>query len=170
VERSGEPEPGIPLYADFVKDELAAQDARKASFEQRGITVITTSGVLVTLLLGLAALSTKKADTFVLPAGADDALSIALVLFVAAAVSALLGNVPLKYDAVRPEDVKARLKEEDPRDAAQAAKDIGLTRLNALTDAKRKNTWKGWLLIAALSFEIVAVGFVAYGVQEVLTA
>jgi hypothetical protein len=41
---------------EYLKDELARQDARQSSFEQRGIAVVTTAGTLVTLLFGLAAL------------------------------------------------------------------------------------------------------------------
>lgn len=52
---------GLVVYGEFIKDELEVQDKRKASFEQRGLAVITTSGVLVTLLFALAALSTKSA-------------------------------------------------------------------------------------------------------------
>ena len=53
------------MYGQFIKEELAAQDARKV-LEQRAVAVITTSGTLATLLLGLAALSTKASSTFVL--------------------------------------------------------------------------------------------------------
>lgn len=63
--KTAEPAPpvsqGTSVYSDFLAGELAAQDARKASFEQRGIAVVTTAGTLVTLLFGLAALSTSVA-------------------------------------------------------------------------------------------------------------
>ena len=47
---------GRSIYADFIKEQLDAQEARKVSLEQRGLAVITTSGALVTLLFGLTAL------------------------------------------------------------------------------------------------------------------
>lgn len=81
---------GTSDYGDFIKDELDVQDQRKASFEQRGLAVITTSGVLVTLLFALAALSTKRATTFVLPHAARTWLFVALVLFFLSALAALL--------------------------------------------------------------------------------
>ncbi|HEX8117309.1 MAG TPA: hypothetical protein VF521_08555, partial [Pyrinomonadaceae bacterium] len=56
--KTSKSESGYAAYGDFIKDELEAQDKRKASFEQRGLAVITTSGALVTLLFALAALST----------------------------------------------------------------------------------------------------------------
>lgn len=164
-----QPKSGYASYAAFVKDELAAQDARKASFEQRGITVITTSGALATLLLGLAALSTKKADTFVLPHPADTYLAISLVLFAAAAVLALLTNLPMNYDTPTVDALKERVNEAVMGDEDAAEKDIALTRIKNLKTAKEKNTTKAWLLIAALAGEVLAVGFVAAAVWIIIT-
>ena len=53
---------GYTVYGEFVKDELEAQDKRKASFEQRGLAVITTSGTLVTLLLARRAVNEERCD------------------------------------------------------------------------------------------------------------
>ena len=47
---------GRAIYADYIKEQQEAQEARKVSLEQRGLAVITTSGALVTLLFGLTAL------------------------------------------------------------------------------------------------------------------
>ncbi|MFZ1926007.1 MAG: hypothetical protein WAU42_07680, partial [Solirubrobacteraceae bacterium] len=81
---------GTAVYAEFLVGELAEQDARKASFEQRGIAVVTTAGTLVTLLFGLAALSTSVAKAQQLSGATKTALAYALVLFVASAILALL--------------------------------------------------------------------------------
>lgn len=102
-----EPSSGFQTYGEFAKDELAAQDQRKASFEQRGLAVITTSGALVTLLFALAALSTKESQTFVLPDRARGWLEAALVSFFFAAVAALITNVPLGYEAVEADEIKS---------------------------------------------------------------
>src|SRR5204863_5652630 len=64
-------EPGSSVLLDYLNDQLARQDARKVSLEQRALAVITTSGALVTLLFGLAALSSKRAATFTLPGSAS---------------------------------------------------------------------------------------------------
>jgi hypothetical protein len=159
---------GFKAYGDFVKDELAAQDQRKTSFEQRGVAVITTSGALVTLLFALAALSTKEAQTFVLPDSARSWLNVALVLFVLAAVAALATNVPLSYQAVDAAAIKDRLKAVPVKGADEATKDIALTRVKALRDAKLKNSIKGWLLFAGMGFEMLAVGCVALAISHVL--
>lgn len=161
-------EPGYAVYGEFVKDALEVQDKRKASFEQRGLAVITTSGTLVTLLFALAALSTKEADTFVLPHTAKVWLSIALALFFVSALCALLTNSPLIYQAVPAERIRERLREGRPRDAGAAAKDVAFTRLDELESAKAMNAIKGWSLAAAMTLEALAVGCVAIAVSVIL--
>lgn len=159
---------GYASYGVFIKDELDVQDKRKASFEQRGLAVITTSGTLVTLLFALAALSTKEAATFTLPGAAVTWLSVALVLFFVSALAALLSNAPFVYQAVPASSIKERLRERPVRDAAAAAKDIAFSRLDALESAKRLNGIKGLALTAAMSFEALAVGCVAVAVWIIL--
>jgi hypothetical protein len=163
-----EPPFGFQAYGEFVKDELAAQDQRKASFEQRGLAVITTSGTLVTLLFALSALSTKESQTFTLPDAARGWLNAALVFFFLAAVAALITNVPRGYEAVEADEIKKRLDQSPVRDADEAAKDIALTRVKALKSAKSKNTTKGRALFAGLAFEMLAVGCVAAAIWHVL--
>ena len=159
---------GYETYGAFVKDELEAQDKRKASFEQRGLAVITTSGALASLLFALTALSTKQSDTFVLPHTAQNWISTALGLFFASAIAALVTNVPLGYAAVKADEIRARLKEEPARSAERAAKDVALTRVRALASAKKTNGIKGWALLFALALEVLAVGCVAAAMSIVL--
>ena len=161
-------ESGYTVYGDFVKDELEAQEKRKASFEQRGLAVITTSGALVTLLFALAALSTRESATFTLPDSARTWLSLALVLFFISAMAALISNLPLIYQAARPDKMRERLREKPVRDAAAAARDVAFTRLDALESAKRLNGFKGWVLASAMLFEALAVGCVAAAISIIL--
>jgi hypothetical protein len=156
------------VYGQFIKDELEIQDKRKASFEQRGLAVITTSATLVTLLFALAALSTKSAATFTLPESAKTWLSIALLLFFVSALAALLSNAPLIYQAVPAQKVRKRLREKPPRDAGSAVRDVAFSRLDALESAKAKNSIKGWTLAVAMSCEALAVGCVAAAISIIL--
>lgn len=170
--RTADPDPSSPdgasVYSDFLASELAAQDARKASFEQRGIAVVTTAGTLVTLLFGLAALSTTVAKAEQLSGATKTALAYALVFFVISAVLALLTNLPLGYQAVPADKIGDRLREKPGRDADAARRDIALTQVRVLRDAKRKNGLKGWLLFGALVLEVVAVAFVMVAIFEVI--
>lgn len=159
---------GYTAYGELVKHELDVQDKRKASFEQRGLAVITTSGTIVTLLFALAALSTKESDTFTLPHPAQVWLSIGLVFFFVSALLALATNAPLRYQSVEVDGIKERLGKEPPWDSDKAAKDIALTRLKELRSAKKANTVKGWILVAAMVSEVLGVGCVAVAVSLIL--
>lgn len=147
-------------YGSLLKDELAAQDARKASFEQRAVWVVTTSGALVTLLLALAALSTTQAETFELPQAGRTWLISALICFFFSALGAFVANLPLRYEIVTAEAIAERLEKDPPWTESRALKDIALTRVKALKSAKTKNSIKGWALAAAIGFESLAVGCV----------
>jgi hypothetical protein len=160
---------GYAVYGAFLDAELKAQDARKASFEQRGLAVVTTSGVLVTLLFALAGLSTEAKQTFALPQNARAWLAAALVAFILAAAAALATNLPLSYQAVEADDVKGRLKESPVRSGPMVEKDVALTRVKALASAKRKNGFKGWLLFAAILLEVVAVTLLGVAVWIVIS-
>jgi hypothetical protein len=159
---------GIASIADYTKEQLEAEDKRKASFEQRGLAVVTTSGALVTLLFGLAALSTRSKSTFELESAARLPLVLALGLFVAAAIFALLTNWPLNYEWVDPCDVRRSLGKKPPPSEQRAAKDIALTRLSVLEAAREKNALKGRLLIIALTLEVLAVTGVAVAIAIVI--
>lgn len=160
--------PGGSEYGEFFKELVAGQEARKTSVEQRGITVITTSGALVTLLFGLVAVITK-AEGFTLPKASHGPLGIGLMLFVVAAVLGLLTNVPLPYTNVTPESVETALDRwNEPPEKAQVR--VAATRLKVFKRAQKVNEWKARVLIAAMLAEVAAVCAVAVAVDEVLGA
>ena len=152
--------PGRSRYATYIKEQLDAQEERKTSLEQRGLAVITTSGALVTLLFGLTALSTKGAATFDIPDTASTFLTIALVFFVLAAVSAIFTNLPRSYQGVTVDALRGAVKNRWDDTDAEAARMVALTQLKTLAAAKRVNEQKGWALIAAMGLEIIAVALV----------
>jgi hypothetical protein len=166
------------VYGEYLKDEIARQDARQSSFEQRGIAVVTTAGTLVTLLFGLAALSTSSARGNPLHHEESVFLAVALVLFFAAGVLALLTNVPLGYagpdlpDPEKPEKPSFgdRLNA-DPEDSFQAALyAVADVRLTILASAQKQNGRKGKLLFAALMAEVAAVACVAVAIFELIAS
>jgi hypothetical protein len=62
-------DPAGYLYADLVKEELAREQARKTSLEQRGLSVISTSGALVSLLFALLAFVENAGHLVIPPVG-----------------------------------------------------------------------------------------------------
>lgn len=156
-------------YTSLIDSQLAREDARKTSFEQRGIGVITTSGTIVTLLFGLAALVTKS-DAFVLGTWQKIFLGSALVFFFVAAITGILVNKPMTYEEAAPEGLRRLL--EEPYWFGRVG--IGSRRatemkIAMLARARRQNDFKGSVLIIALSAEVAGIFLVAVAVLGVLT-
>jgi hypothetical protein len=156
---------GRTLYAEYIKEQLDAQEVRKNSLEQRGLAVISTSGVLVTLLFGLTALSVKRATTFDLPGASAVFLVAALAFFVLAAAAALFTNLPRSYEGVTVDALRDAVKDRWEDSEMTASRKVARTRLNVLARAKEVNNQKGKALIAGMVFEVIAVtlGGVAMG-------
>ena len=159
---------GRSIYTDYIREQLEAQEARKLSLEQRGLAVITTSGVLVTLLFGLTALSVRKESTFVIPDTAAAFLIVALVFFVLAAVCAIVTNLPRSYEGVTVDALRDAVKNRWEDSEAVASEMVALTRLKMLASAKKNNDAKGIALVIAMSLEILAVALVGAAVGFVL--
>jgi nitrate reductase NapE component len=157
---------GRAIYAAYIKEQVDAQEARKLSLEQRGLAVITTSGVLVTLLFGLTALSVRRESTFVIPDPAAALLIAALVFFVVAAL--LITNLPRPYEGVTVGALRQAVKERWADSEAVASEMVALTRLKMLDSAKKNNDVKGRALVAAMACEILAVALVGGAVGFVL--
>jgi hypothetical protein len=102
--------PGVQEYAALVKDLLDAEDKRGSNMETRAIAVVTASGTLVTLLLGLAALVTRV-DAFDVPVGALAFAGISVGLFTASACSAMLAVMPSREWGLKPGCLKSELWE-----------------------------------------------------------
>jgi nitrate reductase NapE component len=159
---------GRAIYAEYIKEQLDAQEARKVSLEQRGLAVITTSGVLVTLLFGLTALTVRPASTFVIPDTAAALLIAALVFFVLAALLAIITNLPRPYEGVTVDALRRAVKERWEDSEAVASEMVALTRLKMLASAKKNNDLKGQALVIAMASEILAVALVGTAVGFVL--
>jgi hypothetical protein len=153
------------VYCGFLEAQLAEQDARKASFEQRGLSVVTTSGALATLLFGVAAFA-KTGKLHALPVDMHAWLLAALIAFVAAGLLALLTNLPIAYNVPKLESV-LRVAQK-PESEADARLELAAIYVGMATDAKRKNRIKGWLLFAALLCELAAILAVAVAVFYVV--
>jgi hypothetical protein len=158
---------GSSIYHSFVKDRLAEQDARKNSFEQRALAVITTSGALATLLLAFAALVTKS-NEFELTSSARCLVVAATVAFATAALAAVATNLPLNYASVRAEQMGALVKERWGDEEAIAEQRITATLVNLIANAKKLNRIKGWLLFSAVTIEGLAVILLAIAVGVIL--
>jgi hypothetical protein len=154
-------------YSAYVAQLLAEQDARKASIEQRGLAVISTSGSLATLLFALVAVVTSG-DNFELPSQANGPIGAALVSFVLAGVLGLLTNLPLVYSNIDLSDPNKLFWDHWDKGVNDARQRVVATRLRVLKSAQKLNNLKGYSLIAALFVEVAGVAAVAIAVSEIL--
>lgn len=158
---------GSTVYSEYIKDQIAEQEARKESIEKRGLAVITTAGTIVSLLFGLVAVLTGT-DKYTLPSGAEPWLGGALIAFVVAALAGIVTNMPLLYLAVEVPELR-RLIDDFWSDKPEVAeKRVAATQLKVLTRAKSLNATKGWILVGAIATELVGVVFLALAIRVVL--
>ena len=157
---------GSSVYLAFMKEHVAGQDARKASLEQRGIAVITTSGTLASLLLAFAALVTASTD-FALSPCARDFVVAATIAF--AAVAAVVTNIPLLYAGVNVDDMRTLVTDKWGDGQVTAEQRIAATLVNLLASAKERNKVKGWVLFGAMAVEVVAVILLTIAAAVILT-
>lgn len=155
-------------YGELITDQLAEERNRKASLEARGVTVITTSGTLVTALFALTA-GLKAAAHFKLPGDAKIALMLALSAFVLAAMFGLATNLPLRYKEPTPDGL-AKLVDANywvaPAEIGQIR--VAAAKVTVLAVARSANSLKAALLIAGGSFELLAVIFLSLAVGSIL--
>jgi hypothetical protein len=161
------PDRGSTVYSEYITEQIAEQDARKESVEKRGLSVITTSGTLVSLLFGLVAVLTG-ADNYSLPTGAEPWLAMALVFFLIAALAGIVTNMPLLYLAVEVPELKSLLDSFWADGPEIAEKRVAATQLKVLARARSMNGMKGWILVGAVASELVAVAALALAIWVVL--
>jgi hypothetical protein len=147
-------------YGSLIDAQLREERALKASIELRAAAVITSSGVLVTLLFGFRALVDQRGADF-----GDFArwlIAGSLAAFVGAAVAAILANRPRSYEEA---DVNAldRLTSEE---FWLAALTLGTRRsaelnVSVLRRARTANASKARALAWAFGFQLLAIGLLS---------
>lgn len=122
--------PGRTYYEDFFSKVLDDALERKGSLEQRGITVVTTSATLVTLIFTivsfvLAHVGSSGINPHAFIRGSID---LAVILLVAAAVFGLAINLPVPYGTPDPRDLAEFLFDEDTAEGSQVGSPSRATR------------------------------------------
>jgi hypothetical protein len=131
------------------------------------MAVITTSGVLASLLLALSALATGATD-FTLASDAKRLVVASTVAFAIAALGALGTNFPLLYASVRVDQMRALMRQKWTDDATTAEQRTAATLIALIDTAKKLNRIKGWLLFCAMAVEAIAVVLLAIAVAVIL--
>ncbi|MEU4659139.1 hypothetical protein AB0G32_35270 [Streptomyces sp. NPDC023723] len=158
------------LYLTVVKEHVNEERVTKASLEQRGLLVITTSGTLVTLQFAVGALRTR-APSFTVPAPGLALLLASLGLFLVAAVLALIVNLPKAQLALSSDEIGRQLTGDwHHQDAVEVLASLHLSATEVLRRLRDTNRAGARLLVCALAAELTAVTLVGAAVAVILTA
>jgi hypothetical protein len=155
------------VYADFVQEQLTAEETRKTSLEQRGLAVITSSGVLATLGFGSLTLA-KRGDRIPLPAASAFLLVAGAVALLVAAAVALATNAPLRHRALNLAALKDSLREHVADDEGTALIRVTSTRLGLLGATRQGNDLKAILCLAAMVAEVLGVALLGTTIYLVI--
>jgi hypothetical protein len=158
---------GSVLYAAFAQDQLTAEESRKTSLEQRGLAVITSSGVLATLGFGALVLI-KRGDTVPLPGPGAYLLAGSAFALLIAAILALVTNVPLRHRAINPAALLNSLREHWADGPGVARARIVSTQARLLYAVRHANDVKAIFVLAAMSAEVAGVSLLASTVAVVV--
>jgi hypothetical protein len=138
---------------ELAQKELQRQWERKTSLEQRGITVITASGVLVTLAFGFTTAVTKGHRFANFTHTERDLLAVALAFFVLAALSGLLANMPGQIGAF---PLRTLLPENAPKSASAGKSPLALV-IDTVDSIREVNANKANWLVRAFLLQLVAI-------------
>lgn len=149
-------ESGSEVYASFIKDEYDQEVARRERLEARGITVVTSSGVLVTLVFGLGAVVTKNERWT--PSNATVALVlVALAAFCVAAFNGIRANRLVSTEVVTPEVLEELRTKRWTDSATDAASVVAYARLHMLDGLRKMNASLAVSIVVALIAQLFAL-------------
>lgn len=156
-----------PVLSEMIREQLAEERHRKDSLEQRGMAVITSSGILVALLLGIAGIATK--DLLVtLPDLAKWSAGSALFLFAGAAIFGLWTNWAYKIDEPDVEQARELVNTRWDDEASNAERFVAKSYLTSIMSYRTKGKKKADRLLVALILEAVAIVALATSVAAIL--
>jgi hypothetical protein len=147
----------VGRHQALLADQLADERAKKTSLEQRGIAVISTSGVLVAVAFGFQALAWQERPAALEPA-AIGLLLVAFGCLVSASVAGLTINLPVRLPVVDAAELVQQSMRADwyvsSTDSAQGDYQHGALLLAGL---RKVNRVRARTLFAALLLETLAL-------------
>jgi len=159
-------------YAAFIEELLKQEHARKTALEQRGLSVVTTSGTLITLLFGIAAFLSQD-NGLAISALAKGFLVAGLLLFLVALLLGLTIGRPMArfFARTRVQDLRQAVRPQAwGADKPEAVRRIAERRVDELDSWRDGNGIKAGYLFWALSAETVALACVAFAVMTIVLA
>lgn len=155
-------EKGGPVIAAFIVRELETSRAMAASVQARGIAVISSAGTLVTLLLGLVAITTDTTSHMFLTS-AKYPLCLAAMFLVLAAVAGIITNAPRRGQATDFDSLRPLLGEKLWHvPAGHAEQEVAKVQLNLAHASRQRNSRMARWLLYSIILEILGVACLAW--------
>jgi hypothetical protein len=155
------------VLSQMIREQLAQERHRKDSLEQRGIAVITSSGVLVALLLGIAGITVKDQLT-ALPDVAKWSAGLALALFAGSAIFGLWANWAYKIDEPNLQQAEDLVNTHWMEAAPDAERFVAQSYLTSVASYRAQGNKKANSLLVALILEATAIIALAVAVGAIL--
>ncbi len=157
---------GLGMLADVVdpKKNLDHEWDRQHSLEQRGITVITSSGTFVTLIFAVAALITKLHAAKNLDLAETILIVASMLAFLAAGLYGILVNRPEDYGAVSIERIAEASKGMSKEETDELRQDVTA----AVDHARKMNAYKARFLLSAILWEMIAVALLVITIAVIV--
>jgi hypothetical protein len=160
VAEGAEPAGQGAVYTQFMQDQLTAEETRKSSLEQRGLAVITSSGVLAAFGFGALAL-VRQRDAIPLPVPAVYLLIGAAAALLVGAIMGLAANSPMRHQAINLPAMVETMREHWTDDDAAARARVTSTRARLLESLRDTNDRRAWVLLGAMAAEGLGVALLA---------
>lgn len=143
-------------YTAFIEQELKDERERRAALDTRGQAIVTTSGVLLTLLSAVSTIAIGR-KTLAVPQDVRYALLSALGLFIIAAFFGILATFNFTY-SVAGEDSLYEIPRGHFTDSREVAeRNIAAINVTTIITLRTGNNRKVVLLLAALFTQLAAL-------------
>ena len=159
----GRPKPSF-LHSDAILDELKAERDRRVSLEQRGLAVISLSGVLIALLLN----ASRETSQSTWPTWSTTLLLAAMASLMVAALFGLLCAAPRSYGGVDNSYLEKILMEYWDEDDPIASRRIGGVRIGMIRISRRLNRTKAQFLRIAMATSATGITLASASVVTIL--
>ncbi|WP_123962322.1 hypothetical protein [Streptomyces sp. TLI_185] len=157
------------VIGEFIDRQLIAAREKRDKLEARGVSVVTTSGALVTLQLAFAALLPKEKK--VPPVAASVSIGLSMACFLIAAVFAICVNIPKRWLEADPATLAPLLG--DPLwgfPALTAKRKVAKVRLEVLRQVEVGLAFKAKCLFAAFVAQLAGIASITAGAVLVLAS
>jgi hypothetical protein len=143
-------------YLAFIEGELSVERERRSVYDARGQALVTTSGALVTLLTGLAAV-VKTGTTVRFSASALLAVVFALVLFVCAAACGIVAGWNRHYALASYTTLNRMLNEHWTDGEVDARNNVATLHAITVNTLRRANGFKAACVSVGLIVQVIAL-------------